>query len=228
MKSEFSPVEPRACPHKEDCLFYHSATYPDGSTIDGVWDIRGVFEQYIGNYPLKGKTVLDVGTATGFFAFEAERAGAASVTALDAFSASEFERVPFATIPHHLNRRAYDDQMEAWYGTLKNGFWYSWNKNRSSVEMIYAPLARLPYWERKFDVVIAGAILEHLADPVSAIGNLARLAREAVIIGFTPVADLDAQFMQTANDWGDPADPAKTYTFWTLTWTLAVFPAGWS
>ena len=79
--------------------------------------------------------------------------------------------------------------------------------------MVYTPLARLPYWGRKFDVVIAGAILEHLSDPVSVIGNLAGLAREAVIIGFTPVADSDGQFMETANDW---TDPVHNFTFWTL------------
>ena len=70
---DFSPVKPWPLPRKEDCLFYHSMTYPNGETVEGVWDLRGVFAQYIGNYPIKSKTVLDVGTATGFLAFESER-----------------------------------------------------------------------------------------------------------------------------------------------------------
>ena len=60
-------------PAKSDCTFYHSIDYPDGDSVTGVWDIRGKFEQYLGNYSLKGQTVLDVGTASGFIAFEAEK-----------------------------------------------------------------------------------------------------------------------------------------------------------
>jgi hypothetical protein len=53
-------------PARSECLFYHSMDFPDGESVAGVWDIRGQFDQYIGNYPISGKTVLDVGTASGF------------------------------------------------------------------------------------------------------------------------------------------------------------------
>ena len=94
MNSEFSASKPWSQPKKEDCVFYHWMDYPDGDTVEGAWDIRGLFDQYIGNYPIRGKTVLDVGTAGGFLAFEAERAGA-RVTAIDALSAAEFDRLHF-------------------------------------------------------------------------------------------------------------------------------------
>lgn len=180
--------------------------------VEGVWDIRGMFEQYIGNYPLRGKTLLDAGTAGGFLAFEAEKAGA-QVTALDALHAAEFERVPFGDSLYHLDRSAHVAQTESWFTRLRNGFWYSWHRCGSKVEMVYAPLDRLPYWGRKFDVVLAGAILEHLSDPVAALANLAGLACEAVIIAFTPVIDSDRLFMETANDW---KNPAHNFTFWVL------------
>ena len=212
MSSEFSAAKPWPKPRKEDCVFYHWMDYPDGDIASGAWDIRGLFDQYIGNYPIHGKTVLDVGTAGGFLAFEAERAGA-RVTALDALTAAEFDRIHFRDSVYHLDRASHVAQTEAWFTQLKAGFWYSWNRYQSGVEMVYAPLARLPYWGRKFDVVIAGAILEHLSDPVSVIGNLAALAREAVIIAYTPVADSDKQFMETANDW---TNPVHNFTFWTL------------
>ncbi len=187
-------------------------TFPDGESVDGAWDIRGQFNQYIGNYPLQGKTVLDVGTASGFLALEAERAGA-RVTALDARHAGEFNRLPFGDSLYHLDRAAHVAQTEAWLTMLKSGFWYSWHRFGSGAEMVYAPLAELPYWERRFDVVIAGALLEHLADPVSTIGSLAALAKEAVIIAFTPIADSAGQFMETATAWSNPED---SFTFWTL------------
>ena len=187
-------------------------TYPDGETTEGAWDITGSFDQYIGNYPIAGKSVLDVGTAGGFLAFEAERAGA-SVTALDALSASEFYRLHFSDSVYHLDRATDVSQTEDWLRKLRAGFWYSWNRYGSNVEMVYAPLSRLPYWGRKFDVVIAGAIVEHLADPVSVISDLAAMAREAVIIAFTPIIDSEAQFMEPANDWNNPQ---HNFTFWTL------------
>lgn len=211
---EFAPETPWPLPRKEDCIFYHAITYPDGETIDGAWDIRGIFEQYIGDYPIRGKTVLDVGTAGGFLAIEAEKAGA-KVTALDAFSAAEFERIPFANTLYQDDRRTFVEQSNTWFKLLRNGFWYSWNRSNSNVEMVYAPLARLPYWNRKFDVVIAGAILEHLSDPVAAIANIAGRANEAVIIAFTDVATSRGQFMETMNDWSNPA-PEASFTFWKL------------
>lgn len=210
--SEFAPVAPWPEPAKADCLFYHAMRYPTGETVDGVWDLRDQFEQYIGHYPIAGKTVLDVGTAGGFLAFEAERAGA-RVTAVDALTAGEFERLHFRDSLYDTDRAAHDAQTEAWLTTLKNGFWYSWRRYRSNVEMVYAPLRRLPYWGRRFDVVIAGAILEHLADPVGTIGTLAALADEAVIVAFTPVVDSDALILEAANDW---SNPALNFTFWNL------------
>lgn len=57
-------------------------------------------------------------------------------------------------------------------------------------------------WERKFDVIFAGAIVEHISDPVSAIGAFARLANEAVIISMTGVVDTDAESMHpTGFEW---------------------------
>lgn len=212
--TEFASETPWPLPRKEDCVFYHSMTYPDGETIDGAWDLRELFAQYIADYPIRGKTVLDVGTAGGFLAFEAERAGA-EVTALDAFDASEFERIPFANTIYQDDRRRFVAESNAWFRMLRNGFWYSWHRHASRVEMVYAPLARLPYWERKFDVLIAGAILEHLSDPVGAIASMASVTREALVIAFTDVVGGRGQFMETANDWSSSA-PGNSFTFWKL------------
>jgi SAM-dependent methyltransferase len=209
---EFAPVTPWPLPRKEDSLFYHYMTYPEGDTIEGAWDIRGMFDQYIGDYPVRGKTLLDVGTAGGFLAFEAEKAGA-TVTAIDALKAGEFERIPLGDSLYQLDRKTFVEQTEAWLKMLRNGFWYSWHRCESNVEVIYVPIARLPYWGRKFDVVVAGAILEHLSDPVAAIANMAGVAKEAVIIAFTPVIAQRRQFMETANDW---SNPEHSFTFWTL------------
>jgi hypothetical protein len=64
-----------------------------------------------------------------------------------------------------------------------------------------------------FDVVVAGAIIEHLSDPATAIGHFAQIASEAVIIAFTPVVDSDRLLMETMNDW---ANPQFDYSWWAI------------
>jgi SAM-dependent methyltransferase len=211
---DFTPQRPWPLPECQPPLFYHSMDFPDGTSVRGHWDIRGRFAEYIGRYPISGKTVLDVGTATGFLAFSAEQAGA-RVTALEMRDAWEFTRVPHQGSPYQRDRADWVRSMhEHHLRPLKAGFWHAWHKFNSSVEVIYTPLDRLHAWDRTFDVVLAGAIIEHLSDPVSAIGILARLAREAVIIAFTNVVDTDELLMRPTEH--GMSNPAVDFEWWLL------------
>jgi SAM-dependent methyltransferase len=201
-------------PRREDCEFYHSIDLPDGETIHGFWDIRGQFEQYIGHYPLTGKSVLDVGTAGGFLAFEAEKAGAASVTALDIDRAETVTRIPFKDSLFMTDRPAWKHGVERMHlARMSNGFDYAHHKLGSNVERVFRPVESLHAWGRRFDVVIAGAILEHVADPIGAIGNLAAIADEAVIVAFTPVINTDEMRMEPLNEW---ARADLDYSWWRV------------
>ena len=212
-RGPFRPQPPRAEPPRETCAFYHSLDFPDGESVTGHWDLRGRFDEYVGGVALSGKTLLDVGTASGFLAFSAEAAGA-RVTALDALDAREFDRVPFHDSRHHLDRAGWAEAWdERWFRPLRNGFWYAWHRYSSRVEVVYAPLASLSSWDRRFDVVVAGAIVEHLSDPVSAIAAWARLARETVVLAFTDVLDSDDLLMRPVTDW---KDRAFDHGFWVL------------
>ena len=204
---------PRSAPDRSDCLFYHSIDLPGGEHIEEGVDIRGRFGQYIGDYQIKNKTVLDVGTASGFLAFSAEAGGASHVTAVDLFDSNEINDIPFADSPLYRDRRLFLKEWDSANQRLKNSFWYSWHKLASSVEVFYTPIAAFPFWDRKFDVVIAGAIIEHLSDPVTAIGRMAMRANEAVIISFTPVGESDEIMMQAINSW-DSHTAANTW--WML------------
>jgi hypothetical protein len=195
-----------------ECTWYHSMTFPNGEAVEGAWDIRGRFDQYVGGFDLSGKTVLDAGTASGFLAFEAERRGA-TVTAMDARSIEEFDHVPFKSSLYTTNRPEWMRGTELAYARTKSGFWYAHRQFRSKVEVEYRSLAGLNEWTMKFDVVMAGALIEHLSDPVRTIASLANLAREAVIIAFTPVLDTDELLMTAINGW---SDPQHDYAWWQL------------
>jgi hypothetical protein len=66
---------------------------------------------------------------------------------------------------------------------------------------------------RTFDVIIAEAVVEHIADPVSAIGFWARIAKEAVLIPFTTIFDTDDLVMKTITQWDDSS---MAYAWWEL------------
>jgi hypothetical protein len=158
--------------------------------------------------------VLDIGTASGFLAFAAEQAGASSVTSIDVASAAEYQRLPFAGTLYQTDRRSGSNRpTQMWKDAGMRSGTRTKNTTAGSIELLLKPLAELPFWERRFDVVFLGAIIEHLADPISAIGSAAILAREKIIIAFTEILDSDDIIMQAHHAWDSPA---ADYTWWRL------------
>jgi len=43
---------------------------------ESYWDLRGQFEGYTGRVDVRGKRFLEIGAASGFVSFEAEKRGA--------------------------------------------------------------------------------------------------------------------------------------------------------
>lgn len=198
-------------PRRADCHFYHCMELPGVGAIAGQWDIRPDFDNYTGGLDWAGKRVLDVGTGSGFVAFELERRGAL-VTAFDADSVARFQWVPFAGTLYHRDRALWNAASEAGLTRYKNAFWFAWHRLRSRVGVLYGDIARLSELLPEQDVVLACALLEHLGDPVSVIGQCARLAREAVVIGFTPVDPDEAPAMRPLEPWS----PEHPYAWWRL------------
>jgi tRNA (mo5U34)-methyltransferase len=66
---------------------YHRINFGNGLVIDGEYDMREYLPYYRFPESLTGQTVLDVGTASGFFALELANRGAA-VTAIDVWEGS--------------------------------------------------------------------------------------------------------------------------------------------
>jgi O-methyltransferase len=63
-----------------------------------------------------------------------------------------------------------------------------------------------------FDVVLAGALVEHLGDPVSAIGGMCRVARETVVLAFTPLDETPGEQMRPCTEW----TAEHNYTWWAI------------
>src|SRR5579872_970290 len=113
-------AEPRIVTDLGQCHFYHAMDLPGGIFVRGNWDLRGRFEEYTAKIDFAGKRVLDVGTASGFLTFEAEKRGA-EVVSFDSSSPELHEGLPYIEV--RRRGRSAPDAADDFEG-LRNGYWY--------------------------------------------------------------------------------------------------------
>lgn len=204
---------PRSQVSRDDCFFYHTIDLKDGSTIEGHWDLRGRYADYTGHVELTDARVLDVGTASGFLTFCAEAAGAREVVSFDLDTAARQHLLPFHGTPYVTDHDAWVTAQTGAFDTWKNAYWFTHRNLGSRARVVYGDVYDLPAGIGTFDVVILGAILEHLGDPVRAIGSIATVAAKRIVINtdVIPGDEPHARFN------GDPAHPERSYIFWTYT-----------
>jgi len=159
------------------CLFYHTMDLPGVGTVTGDWDLRPGIADYLANTRLDGRRVLDVGTASGFLAFSAERFGA-EVVAFDLSPEDDWDVVPFAG-SGFAGRQAERKEM---IGRVNNSFWLAHRALGSTVRMVYGSVYSMPPALGRFDVSILGSILLHLRDPFRALEQAARLTDRTMIV----------------------------------------------
>ena len=203
-------ASPRVITDLSDCYFYHTMDLPEFGLIRAHWDLRGRFDEYIGGVDVKGKTVLDVGTATGFLSFEAEQRGA-QVVSFDMAKGSQQTFLPFKDKPYYNDHESWAQKYTAEIERWKNAYWLSHRLLKSQARAYYGDVYHLPETLGRFDVAIVGSVLEHLSDQVTALASIARLTNGTLIL-VTPLIEDDepmARFEPRA------ANPAADYTWWT-------------
>lgn len=174
-----------------ECTFYHSFDFPDGTSVDGRWDLRNRFEDYTGEVSFNDKNVLDVGTASGFLAFEAEKRGA-SVIGVDMGITDEWDVVPYAKNPienldleKKMIQQAGDvtkNQRISSIKSVRNSFYYAHRKFNSSVKLYQTKVYDLSLDVGFIDISIIGSILLHLRDPFLALQKVAGVTKEKIIV----------------------------------------------
>ena len=153
--------------------WWHVIDLPDGSVTPGGWDLREVANRL--PWPeVAGKRCLDVGTADGFWAFELEKRGAASVLATD--TPSPFQARARERFEHARELLGSDVEYEARDVFQLAGEW---------------------------DVVVMGYVLQMLRDPVGALEHVRSVCRGHLLLLETvslplellpaPVARLDGR-----------------------------------
>lgn len=163
--------------------WYHTIELGNGLVSSGVYDHRPIVDSYGIPKSLEGKTVLDVGTADGFFAFEMERRGAERVVAIDLASIGDCDWVP---------------RMKVRIGGVSTD--HSWPERfhlartmrGSRVEHRFCSIYDLsPYTVGRFDVVFCGSLLLHLQNPLQALVNIRSVTDEMAIVETTVERDIE-------------------------------------
>lgn len=164
-------------PTKEECAFFHVIDLPSEDPTPGLWDFRKTEVEYHGGFQFKGKTVLEIGSATGSHAFWMEKEGAI-VTPYDLSPAYSWDIM--AT--YEQDAEEVERIMHSTMGMLNNGWWYCRNRLNSKLELSFGSIYDIPMELGDFDVITFGSVLLHTRNPVGALQFAADRAREAVII----------------------------------------------
>jgi tRNA (mo5U34)-methyltransferase len=147
--------------------WYHTIDLGGGVVTPGFFDTRAT----VGHVPLpgslEGRRCLDVGTWDGFWAFELERRGAASVTAVDIEDPDRWDWPPQSRLG-----AANADRLRYLAEFKSSGASFALAREAlgSSVERVDCSVYDLhPDRVGRFDFVFLGSLLLHLRDPVAAL-----------------------------------------------------------
>ena len=180
--------------------WYHTVDLGEGLITPGLYDYRETLSSFQFPQDMSGMTVLDVGSATGFFAFEFERRGA-RVVSVELPSLRDLDRFPGQDVDsslHKIEKMVFPDDLDQdkfvrhghserdlyWY-LLEGPFRFCRERLGSRVERCYSTVYDLTL-ERTgvregFDLVFLGDVLIHTLYPLKALASLASLCRGTLV-----------------------------------------------
>jgi tRNA (mo5U34)-methyltransferase len=162
--------------------WYHTIDLQPGLTTPGWFDTRATVGKVGLPASLAGRRCLDVGTWDGFWAFEMERRGAASVTAIDILDEARWDWPP------ELRARQALEGLDFVREFKQQGlaFEVAHDIIGSKVERIDMSIYDLsPETVGTFDFVFLGSLLLHLRDPVGALAAMRTVVGDDAIIADT-------------------------------------------
>jgi tRNA (mo5U34)-methyltransferase len=152
--------------------WYHTLELGNGVETPGMFDHRPVLHHYPLPDDLSGMRCLDVATMDGYWAFEMERRGAASVTALDLENPADLDW------PASL-RADHDKELDE---TKAERFALAKRALGSNVERVLMSAYDLSPELGTFDFVFCGDLLLHVKDPITPIENIRSVCTGSAVI----------------------------------------------
>ena len=162
--------------------WYHTIDLPDGTVTPGEFDLRLIVKRLPLPERMDGMRCLDVGGRDGFFGFEMEKRGAASVLSLDI---EDPEDVDFP------GRRPEDQAVVEELSAGNHAFEVAKSVLGSRVERRMLSAYRVePDLLGQFDFVVIGTLLHHLRDPVLALSRIRTVVRGHLLINNSVIPGL--------------------------------------
>jgi len=152
--------------------WYHTLELGNGVLTKGMFDHRPVLDRYPIPADLSGKRCLDVATMDGYWAFEMERRGAASVVALDL---EDPEELDWPASLRHVSGRDLDETKAERFALAKQAL-------GSKVERVLLSAYDLSPELGMFDFVFCGDLLLHVKDPISPVENIRSVCAGSAVI----------------------------------------------
>lgn len=159
-----------------DCLFYHTVELP-GGVVHGEWDLRARTAEYLGNVAFAGRTVLEIGPASGYLSFHMEAAGA-RVTCVEPTLERLWDFVPLAGFDIAAWRRGFEPQIVG----VRKAFRFLHQLYGSSVRVVEAEPYALPADLGQFDIGVMTSLLLHCRDPFSLVESTAKHVTDTIVI----------------------------------------------
>ena len=180
----------------ENVYWYHTIELSEDLITRGTYDHRPYLDRYGFPDTLRGKTVLDVGTSDGFFAFEFERRGALKVVAIDTDSydgSVGHTDISPAKYQNYEKKYARNKAINVEFRDIAEAFDLPWVNRRliaarlqkSSVVFRIQSIYDLEREGEKYDLVFCGDLIEHLKHPLAALENLRAATGESCIISLS-------------------------------------------
>jgi tRNA (mo5U34)-methyltransferase len=154
--------------------WYHTLDL-NGVTIPGIFNMSKYVNHYGIPTSLEGQSALDVGTASGFFAFEMERRGASPVVATDL---ERWEDHDFSA-RYQIDEKGKTESQNMLTRAFEIAKKYKQSKVNREIAGVYELRNKLA---RRFDLVICANVLLHLQNPYLALQNICRVTAGMAIV----------------------------------------------
>lgn len=180
--------------------WYHTLELGDGVRTQGMFDHAPVLDRYPIPADLSGKRCLDVATMDGYWAFEMERRGAASVTALDL---EDPEQLDWPAALRHDHEKAMDETKATRFELARTAL-------GSNVERVLMSAYDLSPELGSFDFVFCGDLLLHLKDPITPVERI-----RSVCTGSAVIANVITRFRFNEKRPMAVLDGIDAFSWWT-------------
>lgn len=162
----------------EECSWYHCFDLPDGRYIHGRWDFRGQEDGLLGNIPYRGKSVLEVGPASGFLTRAMEKRGA-DVLCVDVDPSSNWDIAPRLDRDTEAYAKARTNGIKA----LWKGWWYTRNAFNGNSRIVYSGAKSIDLFpaELTFDIALVSCVLQHFENPYVILSKIAKRCQTIVV-----------------------------------------------